>query len=675
MATGAIVARILTQYSDKGSKQAQKDINKLGANFDKFAKKSFQAFAIASAAAAAFAVKLGVDAVRGAMEDEKQQLALATALRNVTGATDEAIAATVKYLDAKELSVGVDNNQLIPSLQILTQATRDVTQAQLLQNLALDISAGTSKDLGAVSLALAKALGGNVGALTRLGVPLDAAAVKSKDLNAILQSLGETFAGQAAKRAETFEFRLMRLQLAFNQVLDQIGYAFIPVLDELAQNLLTNVIPALQKWVDENKEGLVKSLQNAATFIKTLLERAIAFGQWVTDNTGKVKALAIIIGTMFVADKIAGFVIALKTITAAMAALRATAIGTAIATAFATGGISVGAAAAALAAAGIATVGLAFVKKQMDNSNDETAKSTSNLNKNSDIYRRTVGKTTTAVTKLNIANTTTTKKTKELSAEQLKAIEVQKKLNAQFGVTTKEDDPVQLEAARLNLVKQQALAIEAVGNAQWAFLEAQLATNTQAQRYADILAVINDNKISTAEVQALALKWGISSSAVLVYIKDVTGINNIVINKDLGAEAAKGWDLAKKNLEDYLKMAGANTQFSPATVTAIAETDAATAAALAAAEEAIKVSEGIDAFLKSLNLPVVPTISTPFGQAGSSAASALGTPFGQAGSTINVTVNAGSVVGSTDALISTVREGILAGQSSGNVISYNPLDI
>jgi hypothetical protein len=100
---------------------------------------------------------------------------------------------------------------------------------------------------------------------------------------------------------------------------------------------------------------------------------------------------------------------------------------------------------------------------------------------------------------------------------------------------------------------------------------------------------------------------------------------------------------------------------------------------LAAAEEAIKVSEGIDAFLKSLNLPVVPTISTPFGQAGSaignSASSFYGTPFGQAGSTINVTVNAGSVVGSTDALITTVREGILAGQSSGNVISYNPLDI
>ena len=95
MATGAIVARILTQYSNKGSKAAQKDIALLSKSFDAFARKSTKAFGIAAAASAAFAIKLGKDAVQGAMEDQKQQIALATALRNTTGATDEAIAATV----------------------------------------------------------------------------------------------------------------------------------------------------------------------------------------------------------------------------------------------------------------------------------------------------------------------------------------------------------------------------------------------------------------------------------------------------------------------------------------------------------------------------------------------------------------------------------------------------
>lgn len=681
MATGAIVARILTQYSDKGSKQAQKDIKKLGASFDSFANKTFKAFGLAAAASAAFAVKVGTDAVQAAIEDQKSQTILANSLKNTVGATNEAIAATEEYIAKQQLLVGVSDTELRQSLITLTGATRNLTEAQSLQNIALDVAASGYGDVNSVSKALAKAYAGNLSALKRLVPGMDASIIKSKDFNKAMEYLTATMGGAAAASADTLEGRLRILRLAYDEVLESLGFALLPVVQEFAGYLLSDVLPRIQAWVDLNKDQLAAGLRDAAGLVKTLLERSLAFGQWVTDNTGKIKVLAAVIAGMFVADKVAGFIVALKTITATMAVLRATALGTAVATAFATGGISIGAAAAALAAAGVATVGLAFVKKQIDGANDKTAESTFKLNDNTDIYRRTVGKTTTAVTKYNAANTTTVKKTKELSAEQLKAIEVQKKLNAQFGVTTKENDPVQLEAARLNLVKQQALAIEAVGNAQWKFLEAQLSSNVQAQRYADILAVINDNKISSVEIEALAIKWGTSKTAVKAYIESVTGIDNIVINKDFGADAAKSWDLAKKNLEDYLKMAGANTQFSPGTATAIAEIDSATAAALAAAAEAEKVSAEIDKFLSGLNLPT----ATTGGGFGSSVmenyrlnnigTSFVGTPFGQAGSTVNVTVNAGSVVGSTDALITTVREGILAGQSSGNVISYNPLNI
>ena len=51
MAVGAVVARILTQYSDKGSKQAQKDIYKLQKKIDAFGKKALRNFAVAGAAA------------------------------------------------------------------------------------------------------------------------------------------------------------------------------------------------------------------------------------------------------------------------------------------------------------------------------------------------------------------------------------------------------------------------------------------------------------------------------------------------------------------------------------------------------------------------------------------------------------------------------------------------
>jgi hypothetical protein len=353
MATGAVVARILTQYSDKGSKAASKDIAKLGKNFDAFAKKSAKAFGLAAAATAALAIKIGKDAVQGAMEDQKQQIALATALRNTTGATDEAIAATVTYLDKLELLVGVDNAELIPSLQTLTQATKDVTAAQQLQSLALDISAGTTKDLGAVSLALAKAIGGNVGALTRLGVPLDADAVKAKDLNAILKSLGATFKGQAEKRAETLEFRLKKLDLAFKQVLDKLGYALIPVLEKFAEVVTAKILPAVNEFVETNQKKLAASFAIAAEFAVILLGAAVNFGNWISNNMGLVKGMAVLIAGMFAVSGIAKFVLAIQGIVAAMTILRTTAIGAAIATAFATSGVSI-----ALGTAALATVGL-----------------------------------------------------------------------------------------------------------------------------------------------------------------------------------------------------------------------------------------------------------------------------------------------------------------------------
>jgi hypothetical protein len=551
MAIGAVTARIITQYSDKGSKAATRDINKLGKSFDKFAGKVAKSFGIAAAASAAFAIKIGTDAVKGAMEDQKQQIALATALRNTTGATDEAIAATVKYLDAKELSVGVDNNELIPSLQTLVQATKDVTQAQTLQNLALNISAGTSKDLQAVSLALAKAIGGNVGALTRLGVPLDAAAVKSKDLNAILISLGETFSGQADKRAQTFEFRMIRLQLAFNQVLDQLGYAFIPVLEKFAQILITKVIPAVQKFVNENGDKLVAALSKS-------LNAIVAFGfvlfkifSFVEKNKGTFVAL----GAIFAASKVIAFVGAIAKLVMAYKAIRAAAIGAAAAQAVATGGISLTAAAAGLAAFGATLGGLYFAINKANgemNKLDETGKelefSLGGLNETTEDFMKSLGG-------LNFDLNKAGKNTKALTAADLKLIQTQKALAAlrKFGIKpTTETDPIQLEAARLNLLKQANLQESERVKTLLANLEAQLAANKAIERYTDLLGVVADSVISPEEVIILSQKWGISKDAVVAYTTAIFAVNDGKIStREVDALAAQ-WGVTKRQAEVYL---------------------------------------------------------------------------------------------------------------------------
>jgi hypothetical protein len=706
MATGAIVARILTQYSDKGSKQAQKDIKKLGADFDKFAKQSFRAFGLAAAASAAFATKIGVDAVQAAIADQKSQVILANSLRNTVGATDEAIAATEDYISAQQLLVGVSDTELRNSLLILASTTRSLTEAQALQNIALDVAASGYGDVESVSKALAKAYGGNIGALKRLVPGISATIVKTKDFDGAVKFLTETMGGAAAAAADTLEGRLRILSRAYDEIIESLGYALLPVVQEFAGYLLSDVLPRVQEWVDLNKDELAAGLRDAAGLVKTLLERSLAFGQWVTDNTGTIKILAGIIAGMFVANKVAAFIVALKTIIATMAILRTTAMGAAIATAFATAGVSVGTAAVALAAVGVTAL---VTKRYMDSTaktTEKVTKSTKGLTGSTKANTGVTNSATTAITKYNTAATNTAKTTKTLTEEQKKAAEIQKKLKEQFGITTKEDDPIQLEAARLNLLKQQALGIEALTQNQYAFIEAQFASNVQAQRYADILAVINDNKISSTELDALAYKWGKSREFVLKYIQEVTGINNIVIGKDLGLDAANSWENAKKKLDEYLKSLQATGQVSPQTQAVISQIDQATAdalaasdAALAAAERARKANEkfadaGIfpGAFPRSnpgdfrsaeersnatgpiISTPTMGAVAgfTPTVQYGSMTSPGSA---GFVGPTINVTMNAGNVIGSSAALVDTVRQGILAGQSSGNIISYNPLDI
>ena len=461
MAVGAIIARILTQYSDKGTKAAIKDVSRMEKRFGDFANKAVKAFGLAAAAATAYAVKVGKDAVQGAMEDQRQQTALATALRNTTGATEEAIAATTRYLDKLELMVGVDNRELIPSLQILTQATRDLTQAQSLQALALDISAGTGRDLQSVSVALAKAIGGNVSALTRLGVPLDASAVKSKDLNAILASLADTFGGQANQRAQTFEFQLIRLQLAFNQILDQIGYALIPFLERLAGTIRDKVLPALSEWMKANGERLVASLQTAIGYGVAFFRMLFDLFSFVARNAKVFAQLGAIIAAALFGAKVAAAVGALvkgiKAIITVMKALRTVSLASAAATALATGGVSAVAGAAAFATA---LVGINVAMNKFNSTSDKAVDKLGEfgvdfkgLAVSADDYTKGLNGITVATGKLT-----------DKQKEELKVQEMLLKLRNKFklgGKDLKAQDPVTLEAIRKNQLKQARLGLSA----------------------------------------------------------------------------------------------------------------------------------------------------------------------------------------------------------------------
>jgi hypothetical protein len=596
MAIGAVTARIITQYSDKGSKAAARDINKLGKSFDKFAGKVGKAFGLAAAASAAFAVKIGVDSVKAAIADEKSQALLANSLKNTTGATDAAIAATETYIDQIQRTFGVVDDELRPALAKLASVTGSITDAQKLLGLALDISAGGSVDLGSATNAVTKALQGNYKALRNLGVPITDAMIKAKDLNAILAVTAETFGGAAATRANTFEFRMTRLTIAFDEAKETLGTALLPVLEELFTVMVTKVIPAIQKFLEENGNKLVAVMTQAIKAIVGFGFAIFKIFAFVAKHKEIFVSLGAIFAATFVAGKVIAFVTAIQGLVKAYQAIRAAAIGAAAAQAAATGGISVAAAAAGIAAFTATLGGLYIATKKANSEITKLEGSGEDLEFSFDGLNATTDNFLSSLKGLNVDLGKAGKGTKALTAADLKLIQTQKALAAlrKFGIKpTTETDPIQLEAARLNLVKQANLQEAERVKTILANLEAQIKANDAIKRYTDLLGVVADSKISAEEVILLSRMWGISKEAVMAYTSAIFIVNDGKIStREVDALAAQ-WGVTKSQAQMYLEFFAAlnDGKLSDEEITKLASKWALTNKQVA--DYATKISEGV----------------------------------------------------------------------------------
>ena len=254
----AVLIPIITQYAGKGVERALKEFQSLGTASDKAAFLMKKALVPGAIAATGAIVGLGATlfkAAQAAAEAEREDKLLADQLRRTTGATDQAIAATLQFVDALEMESTVSGGELSQALATLTRATGNVTTAQEQLRLATDISVGANLDLQAVSLALAKAYGGNMGALTKLGVPLDENIVKTKDFEAATAALSKQFGGAAAGAADTFQGQLARLKIGFDKLVEAVGEIVLPYLERFVAMLNKHVVPALRIFVDQLRGG------------------------------------------------------------------------------------------------------------------------------------------------------------------------------------------------------------------------------------------------------------------------------------------------------------------------------------------------------------------------------------------------------------------------------------
>jgi phage-related protein len=235
----------------KSLAQAETGVQQSASKIGDFSKKVGLAFAAAGVAAAAYAGKLLIDGVKSAIADEAAQARLAATLRNVVGATNDQIRAIESQITKTSLLTGKTDDELRPSFDRLVRSTKNVEEASKLQALALDVSAGSGKSLEAVTNALAKASEGQTTALGKLGVGISAADLKTMSFETITAKLGDTFKNQASVQAETFQGKMDRLKVAFDEGKETVGSFILDAVTPLVSGFVNKVIPAIQNLAEE----------------------------------------------------------------------------------------------------------------------------------------------------------------------------------------------------------------------------------------------------------------------------------------------------------------------------------------------------------------------------------------------------------------------------------------
>lgn len=250
----------------KSLNQADGDVSGFGNKVSEYGKKAALAFAASAGAIAAASIEM----VKNAAADEAAQRKLALTLENTSNATKEQIAAVEDYITKISLQKGITDDELRPAIERLNRSTKNVTISQELLNVALDVAKGTGKPLETVVAALSKAYDGNSASLGRLGLGIDSSILKSKDFDAIIIELKKNFQGFADQEANTFEGKLRRLQIGFDEAKESVGSLILDAITPLVDKFSTALVPAFQDTQAFVKDYLIPIFKEIYEFTKNL---------------------------------------------------------------------------------------------------------------------------------------------------------------------------------------------------------------------------------------------------------------------------------------------------------------------------------------------------------------------------------------------------------------------
>jgi hypothetical protein len=200
--------------------------------------------------------RFGKASVNAFLEAEKANVRLATVVKNLGMAFETA--GIQRNLDKISAATGIAGELLADAFQPLLTTTKSVTESQNLLNLALDVAAGTGKNVAEVSQDLALAYTGVTRGLRKYNLGLTQAELKASSFVEIQSLLAKQFTGSNAKYLETYAGQLGILTEAAGLAQETIGKGLVDAL-------------VLAGGKDANVQDVADAMQSLSTYTSDVI--------------------------------------------------------------------------------------------------------------------------------------------------------------------------------------------------------------------------------------------------------------------------------------------------------------------------------------------------------------------------------------------------------------------
>ena len=219
-----VAINFLTKFDKKGLERATKELK----GFDKtVATGAFRLKSFAKAGGVAAAAGLAIFAkksIDAALAQEKLDKQLQLTLASI--GQQFQLPEIKSFIADLQRATNVTEEELVPAFRQLVAQTGDVESSQYLLTKALDTSAGTGKDLGTVLDAINKAAIGNYKSIGALGIGYTAAEAKAAGFTEVIKSL-DKYSGSAEAQTKTFEGQLKSFSISAGEATETLGQGFI----------------------------------------------------------------------------------------------------------------------------------------------------------------------------------------------------------------------------------------------------------------------------------------------------------------------------------------------------------------------------------------------------------------------------------------------------------------